>query len=433
VSAPTDTRPLGPGSSALHEPRAGTAPRLAPAAVVGAGAVTGYGWGFDALVAGLRSGASAARAQVVDGIETVAAVIPPAADDAGTPRFEQIAVAAVDDALRDARDRGWEPGPLVGVVFCTGIGDIESIRDNYFGDAQPRPSLFPRLMHTSVGSLLAQANGWTGPNVVVNAACSSGNAALQTAQLWLDAGLATDVVVAGAELCIIAEVVSGFRRMRVLLADGSPATECRPFQEGSRRFFLGEAAAALVLTRDDRPAGAGTDTGVGADGAACQRRRATYLGGATTHDAFHLVAPDADGVELERCYRDALAAAGVAPDDVAVIKAHGSGTPLNDTVELDVLDRVFGPATQVCSYKPLVGHAMAMASLLELTALLAGYELGALPGPVTDDPAHPRLATGGPPRPGLALCGSVGLGGANTVAVLDIAPPSTTASEGTPP
>ena len=399
------------------------APRsLPPVAIVGAGAVTGYGWGFDALVDGLRSGTSSACHQVVDGIETVAAIVPAVEADGNVPRFEQIAVGAVEDALRDAAVRGWIAGERVGVVFCTGIGDIESIRDNYFGDLQPRPSLFPRLLHTSVGSLLAQAHGWTGPNLVVNAACSSGNAALQTAQLWLDTGLATDVVVAGAELCVIAEVVAGFRRMRVLLADGAPATECRPFQHGSRRFFLGEAGAALVLTGDagrDRPA-----------------RRATYLGGATTHDAFHLVAPDADGVQLERCYREALAAAGVTPDDVGVVKAHGSGTPLNDTVELEVFDRLFGPTTQVCSYKPLVGHAMAMASLVELTSLLAGYELGALPGPVTDDPAHVRLAAGGPPPPGLALCGSVGLGGANTVAVLDIArnpstPPAT--REGTPP
>ena len=137
-------------------------------------------------------------------------------------------------------------------------------------------------------------------------------------------------------------------------------------------------------------------------------------------------------MQLERCYRDALAAAGATPDDVGLVKAHGSGTPLNDTVELEVFDRLFGPSTQVCSYKPLVGHAMAMASLLELTSLLAGYELGALPAPVTDDPAHARLARGGPPPAGLALCGSVGLGGANSVAVLDIERSPSTPPGGTP-
>jgi 3-oxoacyl-[acyl-carrier-protein] synthase II len=391
---------------------------LAPAAIVGAGAVTGYGWGFDALAAGLRRGGSAARDQVVDGIDVLAATVAPGDPDDPAPRFEQMALFAVADAVADATARGWEPGPTVGVVFCTGIGDIASIRDNYFRDVQPRPSLFPRLMHTSVGSLLAQRHGWTGPNVVVNAACSSGNVALQTAQAWLASGMATDVIVAGAELCLIREVVTGFRRMRVLLADGAPLTDCRPFQTGSKRFFLGEAAVGLVLT------GGAADAGTS--------RRATYLGGATTHDAFHLVAPDAGGVQLERCYREALAVTGRSADEVAVIKAHGSGTPHNDSVEIDVVDRIFGPEARLCSYKPLVGHAMAMASLVELASVLAGYQNGALPGPVTDDPAHPRLADGGPPPAGLVLCGSVGLGGANTVAVLDVDRPAPTPSGGPP-
>jgi 3-oxoacyl-[acyl-carrier-protein] synthase II len=379
------------------------------AQIAGVGAVTGYGWGFDRLAAGVRSGRSAGRPQVVDGLDVVAATVPPppGPDDRATTRYEQAALFAVDDALADARARGWEPGPMVGVVFCTGIGDIRSMRDNYFRDAQPRPSAFARLLHTSVGSMLGQAHGWTGPNLVVNAACSSGNAALEVARSWLVAGTVSDVVVAGAEFCLIAEIVTGFRRMRVLLADGTPMTECRPFQQGSRRFFLGETAVGMVLTGDvDRP-------------------RATYLGGAATHDAFHLVAPEPDGVQLERCHRDALAAAGVKAEDVGLVKAHGSGTPHNDTVEAAVLDRVFPPATRVCSYKPLIGHCMAMASLAELAALMAGYEVGSLPARVTDDEADPRLADGDPPPPGPVLCASVGLGGANTVAVLDL-------PEGTP-
>lgn len=371
--------------------------------VAGVGAVTGYGWGFDRLAAGLRSGGSAGRQQVVDGLDVLAATVPPppGPDDRAATRYEQAALFAVDDALADARSRGWRPGPTVGVVFCTGIGDIRATRDNYFRDARPRPSMFPRMLHTSVGSMLGQVHGWTGPNLVVNAACSSGNAALEVARSWLAAGTVTDVVVAGAEFCLIAEVISGFRRLRVLLADGAPVTDCRPFQQGSRRYFLGEAAVGMVLTGN------------------VERPRATYLGGAGTHDAFHLVAPEPDGVQLERCHRDALAAAGVKPGDVGLVKAHGSGTPLSDSVEAAVLDRVFPPATRVCSYKPFVGHCMAMAALAELASLMAGYEIGSLPAHVTGDEADARLADGGPPPPGPVLCASVGLGGANTVAALD--------------
>ncbi|HEY8544018.1 MAG TPA: beta-ketoacyl synthase N-terminal-like domain-containing protein, partial [Acidimicrobiales bacterium] len=247
------------------------------------GAVTGYGWGYPALRDGVATGRTAARAREIDGLDVLAAIVPPPGAELGDrlpelSRYEQAAVHAVDEAVDDARVRGWAPGPTVGVVFCTGIGDIRTVRDGYFRDgARPLPSTFPHLLHTAPGSVLAQRHGWTGPNVVLNAACSSGNAALQLAAGWLAAGVASDVVVAGAEFCVIAEIVAGFRRMRVLAGPGAPLSECRPFQEGSRRFFLGEAAVALVLSRRglDAP-------------------RATYLGGASTHDAHHLVAPAPD-------------------------------------------------------------------------------------------------------------------------------------------
>jgi len=423
--------------------------RRSRAQVAGLGAVTGYGWGRGALAAGLRSKQSAAGQQVVDGLDVVAATIPanPApADDEAISRYEEAALFAVADALDDARARGWRRGARVGVVFCTGIGDIRTTRDEYFRDTQPRPSQFAHMLHTSVGSLLAQQYGWTGPNLVLNAACSSGNAAFELAAGWLASGVATDVIVAGTEFCLIAEIVTGFRRMRVLLADGAPLGECRPFQDGSRRFFLGEAAIGFVLTADadadadadsdscaavgsagDRDAAAGPDAPAPAHDAdlgpglpTARRPRAVYLGGATTHDAFHLVAPEPEGTQLERCYRDALAVAGVDPEEVSLVKAHGSGTPLNDTVEAALLDRMFPPTTQVCSYKPLVGHCMAAASLVELASLVVGYEIGALPPHVTSDPANPRLPDGGPPPDGPVLCGSVGLGGANTAAVFDI-------------
>ena len=377
-----------------------------PSAIVGVGAVSGCGWDFASLVDGVASGVSSAREQEVDGLRTVAATIPPHPDGADrggdVPRFEAASMAAVGGALADARSRGWEPGHTVGLIWCTGVADIRTIRDTYFREARPKPSMFPRMLHTSLGSLLSQEHGLTGPHVVVNSACSSGNVALQTAELWLATGLATDVIVAGAEMCLIAEGLTGFRRMRVLLGEDQPLTDCRPFQEGSKRFFLGEGAVGLVVTTSS------------------ERPRAAYLGGATTHDAFHLVAPEPEGRELERSYRDALESAAAKAGDIALVKAHGSGTPINDRVEEALLDRLFPASTKVCSYKPLLGHCMAAAALVELAGLLASYEAGVLPPHVTDDPADPRLPNGGPPPDGLVLAGSVGLGGANAVAILDI-------------
>jgi 3-oxoacyl-[acyl-carrier-protein] synthase II len=383
------------------------------ALIAGLGAVTGYGWGVAALRDGVASQKSSATDTEVDGVRVLASVVPERAEQPVDPndRYEQAIAAAVGEALAEAAGAGWQPGPTVGLIFCTGIADIRTLRDNFFsGGGRPRPSLFSRMLHTASGSMLAQRYGWTGPNLVLNAACSSGNVALQTADLWLRSGVATDVVVAGAEFCLIDQVMTGFRRMRVLLGDGKPATDCRPFQEGSRGFFLGEAAVALVVTA---PVSAGGAVDAGAV-------RATYRGGATTHDAFHLVAPEAGGRELERCLREALADADAEAADVAVVKAHGSGTPLNDGIEAALADRLFPARTRLCSYKPLVGHCMAAASLAELAGVLAGYEAGQLPAQVSDDPAHPRLSDGEPPPDGLLLCTSVGLGGANATVVLDV-------------
>jgi 3-oxoacyl-[acyl-carrier-protein] synthase II len=212
--------------------------------------------------------------------------------------------------------------------------------------------------------------------------------------------------VVGAEFCLIDQIITGFRRMRVLPGAGRPATDCRPFQEGSRGFFLGEAAVAAVVT--DRVDGG----------------RATILGGATTHDAHHLVAAEPEGRELERCLVDALAAADAGPTDIGLLKAHGSGTPLNDGVEVALADRLFPESTRLCSYKPLVGHCMAAAGMAELAGLLSSYRVGTLPPHVTDDPAHRRLPDGGPPPDGLVLCASVGLGGANSAVVLAVDAPS---------
>ena len=384
------------------EPPAALTPLIA-----GLGAVTGYGWGIGPLREGLAAGKTSAELTEVDGVRTIAALVPDRDAEPGDPneRYEQAVDAAVDEALAEATGHGWQPGPVVGLIFCTGIADIRTVRDNFFSGTRPRPSLFPRLLHTSMGALLARRHGWNGPNLVLNAACSSGNAALQTAELWLRAGVATDVVVVGAEFCLIDEIITGFRRMRVLLGEDRTLADCRPFQEGSRGFFLGEGAVASVVTGR-------------ADGG-----RATLLGAATSNDAFHLVAAEPEGRELQRCMVEALAAAGAEPADVAVVKAHGSGTALNDGAEAALADRLFPPATRVCSYKPLLGHCMAAAALVELAGLLAGYEIGRLPERVTDDPAHPRLSDGQAPPPGLALCASVGLGGTNTAVVLDIAAP----------
>ena len=134
------------------------------ALVAGLGAVTGYGWGVDALDAGIAAGKPAVAPAHVDGLDVVGAVIPDRGAEPGDPdqRYEQAVLAAVDEAVAEASANGWQPGPVVGVLVGTGIADIRTVRDNYFSDRTPLPSLFPRLLHTSIGSVVASSTGGPG-------------------------------------------------------------------------------------------------------------------------------------------------------------------------------------------------------------------------------------------------------------------------------
>jgi 3-oxoacyl-[acyl-carrier-protein] synthase II len=148
-----------------------------------------------------------------------------------------------------------------------------------------------------------QEFGFHGPTIAVGAMCASGNVALIAAQQWVRASLVSDVVVVAADFCCVPEVLHGFCDLGVAVADRPALEACRPFQQGSVGFVMGEAAAAFVVSdRADAPYG-------------------RMLGGALSRDGHHVVslAPDHDNVL--RCVREALAAAGVRGEEVAYQRA----------------------------------------------------------------------------------------------------------------
>ena len=161
----------------------------------------------------------------------------------------------------------------------------------------------------------------------VGAACASGALGVILARQWLASGFATDVIVSGTDLSVTAENAWGMGSLGVLATEGPPEQACRPFQEGSQGFLAGEASAALVVT-----------------GQRDVEMYAHVLGGGFTHDAFHPIAIQPDGLQVAAAWSQAMADAGVEPADIAYINAHGSGTVLNDTVEAGVADALF-PAT----------------------------------------------------------------------------------------
>lgn len=380
-----------------------------PVSVCGVGAVTGYGWGRKRLWDGLLEGESAviARSGFADvlghDVAWGAWVPDEAAPGDEQSRFVRAMSFAADEAVQDAVTRGWRPGPVVGVVHAIVLGEVDRWREFYTersGRMSKREYL--HLMPSTPLSLLMQRHDFHGPCMCVSAMCASGNAAMLTAKAWLDRGVVSDVLVVATDVSATPENIRHFVDLGVLVVDRPPFDACRPFQEGSRGFTLGEASVAFVLSG---------------------RRDGAYMslrGGAMTQDGFHVVSIDPNHREIRRCFELALHDAGVPAESVQYLNAHGPGTQQCDTAEAEMLDTLFPAALGVFSVKPLTGHCQAAASAVELAASCLAYDRGVIPAAPPVAPGHPRLVPGAVPwSRGTMLKSSIGMGGYNSVVVLD--------------
>ncbi|MGY5307669.1 hypothetical protein [Nocardia gipuzkoensis] len=206
------------------------------------------------------------------------------------------------------------------------------------------------------------------------------------------------------DLSATPEMVEHFVRLGAAVADAEPMDACRPFQEGSRGFSMGEASVAFVLTRR------------------AERPYAAVLGGAMSNDAYHVVSVDPRHEQILDCVRRALADAGVAAADVRYFNAHGTGTRQCDVAEHHLLERLFADRPHIYALKPLAGHCQGAAAAVEVAAAALGYDRGIVPSAPIVAPAHPRLLDGPAAFEGgitakLSLC----MGGNNSVVVLGAA------------
>ena len=381
-----------------------------PANIIGIGAVTGYGWGRKSLWDGLLSSKPAAALYdgYLPGDDAAWLARVPAGGDPrdGASRSAKALRFAAREAITDARDRGWTPGRRVGLVHAVAVPEIEEWREFYVTDGgQRKVRDYLALMPSTPVSMLMQEYGFHGPAMNVSAMCASGNAGLITAKMWLDAGIVDDVVFVATDLSLTPENVEHFVKLGVAIVDTEPLEACRPFQAGSRGFPAGEASVSFVLS-------AGGDAAY-----------TSLLGGAMTHDAFHVTSVDPGRTYVDECVLDALNVAGVEASDVRYMNAHGPGTKQCDTAEAGILDELFDGKPQIYSVKPLTGHCQGAAAAVELAAAAMGYEHGVIPAPPTVAPGHRRLLDGPTEMAdGLTLKTSLGMGGQNSAVVL--APPT---------
>jgi 3-oxoacyl-[acyl-carrier-protein] synthase II len=371
--------------------------------------VTGYGWGRKLLHEGLLSGESAVRPcpgfspHFEEDIQYAAKV-----EDGGDPadgpsRFARVVRYTAREAVGNAVDRGWRPGGVVGVIHGVVLGDVDMWASYHHRHGLNTPKReWLQLMPSTVLSGLNQEFGFHGPTMAVTAMCASGVVGLLTAKMWIDAGIADDVLVITTDLSATPENCRSFSDVGVVHLEAPSLEVCRPFQEGSLGFSAGEASVGMVVS--GRPNGS----------------YATVKGGAMTHDGFHAISIDPDRTQVRRAFTTALENAGVHPSQIVYMNAHGPGTAQCDATEAAIFDELFPAAEGIFSVKPLTGHCQAAAGSVELVASLYGFATGVIPATPRVARGHPRLLDG--PNAcveGPIVKSSLGMGGHNAVLVLD--------------
>ena len=380
----------------------------APMHITGVGAVTGYGWGTKHVWDGFLLGESAVKLTggldgYVDGGYAYLSRITDEGDRRDGPsRFMQALRYSAREAISDARERGWKPGPVVGVVHSLVLGDGDMWSEDYRSAAERvRARRWVNMMPSTVISMLMKENDFHGPAMSVSAMCASGNAGVITAKSWIDSGLATDVILLATDLSGHPKNLRGFSDVGVAVLDTPPFEACRPFQEGSRGFVGGEASVAMVLSNQD------------------EGSHAAILGGSMSMDGYNAVAMAPDLDDVFRCFRDAMRISGVEASDIAYMNAHGPGTAQCDAAEARVLDELFPDAHGIFSVKPLTGHCQAAASAVEILATIYAFQTGFVPAPPQVSAGHPRLLNGLTARlPGPMIKSSIGMGGFNSALVI---------------
>lgn len=284
-------------------------------------------------------------------------------------RFAQFAVIAAREAVADARIE-WSPQLRETTAIVTGscVGG-QNAQDAGFtdvyknGGSRVHPLTIPRTMANAGASHISMEMGITGPAFTVSTACASAGHAIGQAFWMVRSGAAEMAIAGGSEAPFSFGLLKAWEAMRVV----SPDT-CRPFSRDRRGMILGEGAAMLVLEPLDGALARGAHI------------HAEVAGFGMSADASHITQPSPDGAA--RAVRAALRDAGIGPEQVGYINAHGTGTSANDPTETTAIRAVFGAAADrlsVSSTKAVHGHALGAAAALEAAATILALRDGILP------------------------------------------------------
>ncbi|MHB8488947.1 MAG: beta-ketoacyl-ACP synthase II [Candidatus Dormibacteria bacterium] len=337
----------------------------------------------------------------------------------GTPHVHFAMAAAREAALDSGLDIAAASADI-GVLIASGIGGLEVIENttrvlDREGPRRVSPFAAAMALVDMAPGMVSIDLGARGPNMAVVSACASGADAVGQASNWIRQGDAVAVLAGGTEAGITSTGIAMFAAARALSTrNDDPEHASRPFERDRDGFVAAEGSAVLVLEEREHALARGATI------------HAELLGYAASADAYHITAPDPGGDGAIRCVRRALERAGVRPEDVEYINAHGTGTPLNDLAETRALKHVFGASAYsipISSSKSMTGHMLGAAGVFEAMVTILAMRDGFLPPTVNLENADPDCDLDYVPNVGravsarLAMSTSFGFGGHNACLV----------------
>jgi 3-oxoacyl-[acyl-carrier-protein] synthase II len=305
----------------------------------------------------------------------------------------------------------------VGCIVGAGIGGLGTIEDEHRvflekGVRKIGPFFIPSLIINLAPGQISLRYGMKGPNFSPVSACATGNHSIGDAMIYIDRGLADVMLAGGCEATITPLGIGGFCAARALSErNDAPEKASRPFDRNRDGFVSGEGAGIVVLEEYEHARRRGA------------RIYAELSGYGATADAHHITAPAPEGEGGQRAMRMALGDAGVNPEEVGYINAHGTSTPVGDVAECQAINRVFGDHARkglmVSSTKSMIGHLLGAAGGAEAVISVLAIARGVLPPTINVEDQDPECALDVIPnvarevRVDVALSNSFGFGGTN--------------------
>jgi 3-oxoacyl-[acyl-carrier-protein] synthase II len=337
-------------------------------------------------------------------------------------RFTQFALVAGIDAVNDSGlDFSREDSFRCGVILGSGIGGLNEIEEQmerllHKGPDRVSALTIPKLMLNAAGGNLSIRYGIRGPNYTVATACASATNAIGDALKTIQYDDADVMIAGGTEAAVTPMGVSGFQNMKALSTrNDDPPRASRPFDADRDGFVLSEGAGMLVLEEIEHAKARGA------------RIYAEVIGFGASGDAGHITHPDENGVGAARAMSNALRDAGINPDEMDYINAHGTSTPLGDKAETIAMKKVFGDHAKklsITSTKSQIGHTLGASGGIELLVTIKSIERGVVTPTInlnTPDPDCDLDYTPNVPRERkikVAMSNSFGFGGHNASVIV---------------